>query len=459
MTSRHPGLFLSPWELAAETIAVKIRWFGLVVGYLLVNTSEAGSPNRFILNAILAVGILYAVADTLFSFRGRVFLHRHPLLISLMEALFIGLLCSYDNGLDSPFRYYYFLSLICCAVRHPAPVTYATCALHCASCILLFIASPLEDRDLRTLLLTLVMLGWVTWAADALALLLKRVGNHLSQLNDALRGHQAELEGRIAERTLQLQESQALVLHQEKMAAFGLLAAGIAHEVGNPLTSVSSLVQILQRRHHDSYTEEKLGLINGQLRRIQNTLRELINFSRPANRDWALVSLSEIINEALHVAKYYKRTKQRQIATDLATDLPPVLGKRDLLLQVVLNLVLNASDATERGGRIVLRTRLEQGQVCLTIEDDGSGISPEDSVHLFQPYFTTKPEGTGLGLFVTRKLVSEHGGAIDFTSTPGMGTTFHVRLPAATVHQPLATSAAMSLERVHTVPQGQQEKN
>ena len=136
------------------------------------------------------------------------------------------------------------------------------------------------------LILTLVVLGWVTWASDAMALLLKRVGDHLGELNAALRENQAQLEARIAERTRELQESQAHVLHQEKMAAFGLLAAGIAHEVGNPLTSISSLVQMLQKRHNgDEYSREKLALVLGQLQRIQTTLRELINFSRPASTE------------------------------------------------------------------------------------------------------------------------------------------------------------------------------
>src|SRR5207253_5557026 len=115
---------------------------------------------------------------------------------------------------------------------------------------------------------------------------------------------QAQLEARIAERTRELQESQAHVLHQEKMAAFGLLAAGIAHEVGNPLTSISSLVQMLQRRDSDEYTREKLSLVSGQLQRIQTILRELIHFSRPASSARARVSLSEILDEALNIAKY-----------------------------------------------------------------------------------------------------------------------------------------------------------
>jgi signal transduction histidine kinase len=372
---------------------------------------------------------VYALVDTLFSLRGKVFLARYPLVISCMEALFIGLLCFFSGGLDSLFRYYYILSLICCAIRYSSRVTYATCVLHCLSFTILYFAFPAEAQGPLVLLLTVVVLGWVTWASDALAMLLKRVGDHLGRLNDALRENQVLLESRIAERTRELQEAQAHVLHQEKMAAFGLLAAGIAHEVGNPLTSISSLVQMLQRRDCDSYTREKLGLVSDQLQRIQTILRELINFSRPASTDRTRVSLNDILEEAWNIAKYYKRTKGRTIALQVPPDLPWLAGVRDQLVQVFLNLVLNAIDATDKGGRIEVIAECHADVVQVSVRDNGIGIEPDKTKRLFQPYFTTKKHGTGLGLFVTRKLVTDHGGAIGFESEPGQGTTFRVCLP------------------------------
>src|SRR5262249_16629409 len=182
-----------------------------------------------ILNAILALGGLYALFDTYQSYRGRVFLGRYPLIVSVMEALFIGLLCYFHGGLESYFRYYYLLSLICCAIRYSSRITFATCALHCASYTLLYLSLASEQRSFLSLALMLVVLGWVAWAGDSMAWLLKHVGEHLSRLNSALQENQALLESRIHERTQELQETQAQVLHQEKMAAFGLLAAGIAH--------------------------------------------------------------------------------------------------------------------------------------------------------------------------------------------------------------------------------------
>jgi two-component system NtrC family sensor kinase len=467
----------SRWELAAETIAVKIRWFGLVVGYVLVNAAQLEPAQRAILNAILALGVVYALCDTVLSFRGRVFLGRLPLLISSMEALFIGLLCYYHGGLESPFRYYYLLSLICCAIRHSSRVTYATCALHCASYSLLCLVLPAEQREPLQLLLMLVLLGWVTWAADAMAQLLKRVGEHLGRLNQALRENQGQLEARIAERTRELQEAQAHVLHQEKMAAFGLLAAGIAHEVGNPLTSISALVQLLQRRAADAYSLEKLGLVSGQLQRIQTTLRELVNFSRPASTERGRVSLKDVLQEALNIAKYYRLTAgggrratngaqrsvagdRQPIAVDVADDLPTILGVRDQLVQVFLNLILNAIDATAQGGHIEVTAQCHDGVVQVSVRDDGIGIAPEHLPRLFQPYFTTKQHGTGLGLFVTRELLTDHGGSIEVTSAPGRGTEFQVRLPAPmeSAHSDLVAPGASSPLKKGTGPLRCREK-
>jgi signal transduction histidine kinase len=427
------------WQLAAETIALKIRWFGLVVGAVLVNVSAPGEASRLVLNGLLLLGMFYALLDTYYGFRGRVFLGRYPLSVSVLEAVFIGLLCYFYGGLDSPFRYYYFLSLIFCAIRNSASITYATCAMHCASYGLLYLALPPAERQPAALLLTVVVLGWVTWACNALSFLLKRVSDHLGHLNAALRENQALLEAGIAERTRELQEAQAHVLHQEKMAAFGLLAAGIAHEVGNPLTSISSIVQMLRRRDCDAYTGEKLALVGDQLQRIQAILRELVNFSRPASNERTRVSLAAILNEALSIAKYYKRIKGRTIVSDVPADLPLFRGVHDQLVQVVLNLVLNAIDATALGGRIELSARQDGSELVVVVRDDGCGIPPEQTARVFRPYFTTKKHGTGLGLFVTRQLVADHGGVVEYEPCPEGGTEFRVRLPLA--EERLARSA------------------
>jgi signal transduction histidine kinase len=172
-----------------------------------------------------------------------------------------------------------------------------------------------------------------------------------------------------------------------------------------------------------------MALVGGQLQRIQGTLRELIEFSRPASTERSRCSVTEIVEEALHIAKYYKGMKSRAIAADIAADLPELFVVRDQLVQVFLNLILNAIDATEKYGRIDIRTVRDGDCLVTTVRDDGAGIPSGQIPKLFQPYFTTKKHGTGLGLFVTRKLVEENGGEVAFTSIVGEGTEFQVKLP------------------------------
>ncbi|VTS01496.1 sensor histidine kinase [Tuwongella immobilis] len=432
---------LPAWELDAEAIAVKIRWFGLLVGYLYVNIAAPLSV-RWILNAILSLGAIFTVLDTFYSLRGRVFLGRYPIVISILEALFIGLLCYFDSGLDSPFRYYYLLSLICCAIRYSARLTAITCALDCLSYWILYTTLPPERGNAFALFLMLIVLVWVTWASSSMSRLIKRIGENLIELNSALRKNQAELEARIQASARELQETQAQMWHQEKMAAFGLLAAGIAHEVGNPLTSISTVVQLLEKRDIDEYTRDRLGLVSGQLHRIQGTLRELMNFSRPASKQRTRIAIADIIHEAMKIAKYYHGTNSRIITAEIPEKLPLLVGVRDQLVQVFLNLLLNAIDATHKGGRIDVRAKREGDWLMVTVKDNGAGISPENQIRLFQPYYTTKEHGTGLGLFVTQKMITEHAGTVEFESIPGVGTEFQVRLPLPQLAEPFPTPGA-----------------
>jgi two-component system, NtrC family, sensor kinase len=405
-------------ELAAETVAVAVRWFGLGVGLLVAYFGHPAHPLPLAL--ILLLGLLYTAADTAFSL---------SVLVAAMESLFIGMLCYFEEGLDSPFRFYYLLSLIAGAVRHTPKVTLVTCLMVCVSYSSLLYFVKVEQRDWTVFAFTLIVLLWVTGAAVALARLLKRAASDLTELNAELTANKALLETRIADRTRELEESQAQVLHGEKMAAFGLLAAGIAHEVGNPLAGISAVVQMLDRREQDGYTREKLGLVHTQLARIQMILRELIGFSRPASVESGRVNVREVIDEALGIAKYYRGGKTRVIASDVPAELPPLVGVRDQFVQVVFNLVLNAIDATDKGGTIRVTATADAGAVVLSVADDGCGIPPDAVPKLFRPYFTTKKHGTGLGLFVLKRIAEAHGGTVEVLSAVGEGTTFRVRIP------------------------------
>ncbi len=416
------------WDLSAQAITIRIRWFGICVGYGLVNLLGTDG-STWLLNAILGLGAAYALCDTWYGLRGRVFLNEYPLFTSAMEAVFIGLLCIFDEGVLSPFRFYYFLSLLVSAIRYSPVVTYSTLALHVASySTVAGIQGFDEPAAFASLVLTPIVMGWVAWASTSLADLLKRASTRLSELNGALQQNQLSLEERIEERTRQLQETQAMIVQQEKQAAFGLLAAGIAHEVGNPLAAISSLVQLLNRRNIDEHTRERLSMVDDQLRRIQRTLRELVDFSRPATNTETICDIHTVLDAALNIAKYYKRRKGKRIVTTYARGVPQIRLVRDQVTQVFLNLILNAMDATPEGGTIELRTALVGGWLRIDVQDTGTGISPGNRDRIFRPYFTTKDTGTGLGLFVCRNIIEELGGQIELTATSQTGTTFTVSL-------------------------------
>jgi signal transduction histidine kinase len=433
----------------AESITVRIRWFGLCVGVLYVNLVErvSGSPE---LNVMLTLGAAYALLDTLASWRGRLLLSNFRLVISLMEALFIGLLCYFDGGVESPFRFYYFLSLLVCAIRHSPRLTFTTFGLHAVSYITLgLFAVPRREEDAVTVILTLVFLGWAAWAIIALTGLLKASGQRLIELNRELKTNQQQLERRIASRTKELQESQAMLVQQEKQAAFGLLAAGIAHEVGNPLASISSIVQMLIRKNADEYVKERLDMVDGQLTRIQRTLKELTGFSRPANQTESMVDLHSAVTDALNIAKYYKRWKGKTAVTHFAPDVPHTRTVYDQLVQVMLNLILNGLDAMSEGATITISTELIPAanglpeRIGIRVRDEGHGISPQARQQIFQPYFTTKDHGTGLGLFVCRQLARQAlRGDIELVSSSPQGTEFLVTIPVRKATDPVSAQGS-----------------
>ena len=198
----------SRWELAAESVVVKLRWFGVVMGYILVQT-RTGLHDPWAVRAFLALGAGYAALDLAFWWMGEVILKRWPLFVSLMESVFIALLCYHDTGLNSPFRWYYLLSLICCSIRYRATVAWWTVAFHTISllCLSLVLGSPSFWES--SLPLTVTIMAWVTWASSSLAGSLHEAGGELERLNAELAMARANLERRVEERTEALRVSQA----------------------------------------------------------------------------------------------------------------------------------------------------------------------------------------------------------------------------------------------------------
>jgi PAS domain S-box-containing protein len=222
------------------------------------------------------------------------------------------------------------------------------------------------------------------------------------------------------------------LMHSQKMESIGTLAAGIAHEVGNPLTSISSIVQVLQRTIKDDFARDKLGLVQAQVHRITKIIRDLVDFSRPSNYQVQPTDLVKVITDAVEIVKMGKKAKEITFYTHVRHQIPLLSLVPDQVAQVFINILLNAVDALQgRAGTITTEFERDNEFVRVTINDDGAGIAPEHLPKVFEPFFTTKPvgEGTGLGLWVSYGIIKSFRGDITVSSTRGKGTSFCVQLP------------------------------
>jgi PAS domain S-box-containing protein len=222
------------------------------------------------------------------------------------------------------------------------------------------------------------------------------------------------------------------LIQSQKLESIGTLAAGIAHEVGNPLTSISSLVQVIQRTTSDANTNEKLDLVKNQINRIAKIIRELVDFSRPSNYETRPVNVNVVLQEAVNIVRYGKKAKDIQFITDFGPGIPSLLLVQDQIIQVFINILLNAVDAITREPKeIRVRTSLQKNHVMIEFEDTGHGIAPQHLNKIFEPFFTTKNigEGTGLGLWISYGIIKNFHGEIAVESIEGRRTLFTVTLP------------------------------
>lgn len=254
---------------------------------------------------------------------------------------------------------------------------------------------------------------------------------------DALKKAHDELELRVAERTLELQESHAQLLHAEKLAAIGNLSASIAHEFNNPLQSVMTIIKGISRYVPLEQKEEELvALALQECHRMKNLIADLRDFFRPTSAKPTRVDLHAALDALLLLSKKDFHTRNITVVKKYGGNLPSIMAVGDQLKQVFLNLLNNAADACEGGGVITISTETyDRDNVAVHIEDDGIGISSADMAHIFEPFFTTKPKpkGTGLGLSVSYGIIKNHGGRIEVTSTCHKGSRLSVFLPIESI--------------------------
>lgn len=225
------------------------------------------------------------------------------------------------------------------------------------------------------------------------------------------------------------------LLQTSKLASLGQFTAGISHEIGNPLASISSLVQELQslelyNPEELQFTRESLQTINNHLARIAKIVRGLSDFARISASEKMPTNIVELLDQTVNLVKYDKRSRKIKFVTQ-ASPVPLLQVNPDQIQQVFLNLVLNAIDAMPDGGRLEVAIRRDDPWVITRFSDSGSGIEETALDRIFDPFFTTKPlsKGTGLGLSLCYGIIKDHSGQISVKSQKGSGATFEVRLP------------------------------
>ncbi len=230
-----------------------------------------------------------------------------------------------------------------------------------------------------------------------------------------------------------LQQQQQAMIQHEKMIAMGTLAAGVAHEIANPLASMDSLLQLMQR-NPDKPRPGALGTLRTQVERIGGILRQMNNFSHPVDVQWQRLPVAELLEQSVAILRFDKRTKGVALETTVAPDAGEVSVQAQAIQQVLVNLLINAVDAVAQtpAPRIVVAGRREGDQVVLEVADNGPGVPAGVQARIFEPFYTTKPvgKGTGLGLSISYKLVQSHGGTISVQNHPDGGAVFRVMLPA-----------------------------
>lgn len=306
-----------------------------------------------------------------------------------------------------------------------------------AAGVLSVLAVPLISRERIVGVLNLFCQS-ETHAFDAAALQLAQVFADQAavflenaRLVGELRSRAAELEERVAERTRQLEEKQAQIIRAEKLAAVGRLAASVAHEINNPLQAISLHLQLLADETLSPGGLQRLGVVQQEFDRIANIVGRLLDFQRPKEGQQQPVRVTEALASVITLAEKQLQRAGVTLAQNLPDELPDVPAVENQLKQVFLNLILNAAEAMPNGGQLTITACYDTEKLFMEFADTGPGISADVQAHLFEPFYTTKVDGSGLGLAVSHEIVANHGGELTIRSTPGTGATFTVMLPVS----------------------------
>lgn len=260
------------------------------------------------------------------------------------------------------------------------------------------------------------------------------VGYFAHQLVEASRSAVRRAEAaaeQLSEANRQLQEAQAAMRRSDRLAALGQLSAGLAHELRNPLGTVKASAEMLAKsvEANNDVAREMAGFISSEVDRTNALVTRFLDFARPLAVRLGTTDLAQVIDEAVAEVGQHVPPLNVAIYKNYSPDIPPFLLDHQLIERVIYNLLLNAAQASPPGGSITVKTRQLDGTVEVAVIDRGSGIDPKHIENIFNPFFTTKSAGVGLGLAIVSKIVDEHQGKITVESESGAGTVFRVFLP------------------------------
>lgn len=253
-----------------------------------------------------------------------------------------------------------------------------------------------------------------------------------ARLYGELQHFASELERRVEERTRELHRTQEQLFQAEKLIAVGQLAAGVAHEINNPIGVILGFAQVLLKKFsEDDSVYKPLKTVEKEALRCKNIIQNLLDFARRSEIVLRLVNVNRVLEDSCALMEHKFSLQNVKVIKGYDPNLPEVLADENQLQQVFVNIILNAYQAMPEGGELRITTRTVGKEVQILFSDTGVGISPENLNRIFDPFFTTKDvgEGTGLGLSVSYGIIERHGGSIEVESRVGVGTTFTVKLP------------------------------
>lgn len=430
MLRKQLGWFVTLRWIAITTLVLgalferQVEWFGGIAAQFL-----AVAGIILIYNALLATVLPRA--------RSRRVLRALALAQLLLDMLALTALVTWTGGTRSPLIAFFVFHMVFSSLLLSRELAYA-CAAAAAVLITGGLAIsgsfPSERNDrlalvgiIITLVLTVTLTNRITRDLHAHRRRLIRQNHRIQGMSNQLRRHQ-----------------QALVQH-EKMVAMGRMAAGVTHEIANPLASMDSLLQLLQRRP-ERFKPDTIQSLRDQVHRINQIIQQMKTFAHPAESQPQDMPLEGVIQQSLEMVRFDARVKRIDIHREFDPQAAGILVSPRALQQVLVNLIGNALDAMASVEKPVLtiRTQRRDEWCVIDVADNGHGVDPEHMPRLFEPFFTTKPigKGTGLGLSISYSLMQRQGGSISVRSQSGVGTTFTLRLPVKPVTSRLRESSA-----------------